>query len=83
MTIPALTDDLILTEPEARHLLRLSKLTLIRMRMRADKGGLPFVRLSAGRIGYLRRDLVSYLAAQRVGTLPDEPPSLTPRRKGG
>jgi hypothetical protein len=74
---PATIEDQVLTEPEARQLLRLSKVTLIRMRKLADKGGLPFVRLSAGRIGYFRRDIVGYLAARRVGTLPDEPASPT------
>jgi hypothetical protein len=78
----ATIDNSVLTEPEARHLLRLSKITLIRMRKLANQGGLPFVQLSPGRIGYFRRDVIAYLAARRVGTLPDEPPSATPPPKG-
>ena len=54
-----------LTEPEARQLLRVSKITLIRMRKLADKGGLPFVKLSPGRVGYLRRDVVGYLQSHK------------------
>lgn len=82
MPMPALVDDLVLTEPEARQLLRVSKITLIRMRKLADKGGLPFVKLSPGRIGYLRRDIIDYLAARRVGTLPGEPPAQAPGHHG-
>jgi hypothetical protein len=64
--------DWVLTEREARTLLRLSRVTLLRMRQLPDKGGLPFVQLSSGRIGYLRSDVRSYLAARRVGRLPGE-----------
>jgi hypothetical protein len=62
-------DEVVLTEPEVRQLLRLSKITLLRMRQREDRGGLPFVQLSPGRIGYLRGDLRAFLAARRVGSL--------------
>ena len=82
MPIPASVDDMVLTEPEARQLLRVSKITLIRMRKLADKGGLPFVKLSPGRIGYLRRDIITYLATRRVGTLPGEPPAKCPGHDG-
>jgi hypothetical protein len=82
MPIPVSADDLVLTELEARQLLRVSKITLIRMRKLADKGGLPFVKLSPGRIGYLRRDIISYLATRRVGTLPGEQPAQAPRQGG-
>jgi hypothetical protein len=68
----AIQDDAVLTEPEARQLLRLSKITLLRMRQLDDRGGLPFVQLSPGRIGYFRRDVLAYLAARRVGRLPNE-----------
>lgn len=64
--------DAVLTEPEARQLLRLSKITMLRMRQLPDQGGLPFVRLSPGRIGYFQRDVHAYLATRRVGCLPDE-----------
>lgn len=60
-------NNVVLTEPEVRRSLRLSKATLIRMRQRPDRGGLPFVQLSAGRIGYLDSDVRAFLAARRVG----------------
>lgn len=56
----------VLTEREVRQLLRLRKITLLRVRQRDDRGGLPFVQLSPGRIGYLRRDIDAYLAACRI-----------------
>jgi hypothetical protein len=62
-----LDDDAVLTEPETRKRVRLSKATLIRMRQRPDCGGLPFVQLSPGRIGYLWRDVKAYILARRVG----------------
>ena len=64
-------DEFVLTVPEVRQLLRLSKITLLRMRQRDDRGGLPFVQLSPGRIGYLH-DVRAYLAARRVGSLPEQ-----------
>jgi hypothetical protein len=64
--VPVLDDDTVLTEPEARKRLRLSKATMIRMRQSPDLGGLPFVRLSPKRIGYLWGDLKTYLEARRV-----------------
>jgi len=67
--------DAVLTEPEARQLLRLSKITLLRMRQLSDRGGLPFIQLSQARIGYFRRDVLAYLSRRRVGVLPDEAPS--------
>jgi hypothetical protein len=36
------------------------------MRQQPDCGGLPFVRLSEKRIGYLRRDVGAFLLARRV-----------------
>jgi hypothetical protein len=64
-------DDLcVLPESETRRLTGLSKFTLLRMRKLPDAGGLPFIRISAGRIGYLKRDLDAYLLARRVGSLP-------------
>jgi hypothetical protein len=62
----------VLTEQEARALLRLSKITLLRMRQLPDAGGLPFVQLSQSRIGYRLSDIDAYLAARRVGWLTGE-----------
>ena len=62
-------DYTVLTEAEVRQQLRLSKITLLRMRQRDDRGGLPFVQLSPGRIGYLRADVTAFLAARRVGAI--------------
>ena len=50
--------------------LNLSPATLGRMRQEPDCGGLPYVKLSANRIGYLRRDWRAFLAARRVGSSP-------------
>jgi hypothetical protein len=63
---PVLDDNSVLTEPETRKRVRLSKATLIRMRQSPDLGGLPFVRLSPGRIGYLWRDVKAYIEARRI-----------------
>ena len=65
-------EDAVLTVAETARLLGVSKFTLLRMRQRESCGGLPFVQLSPGRIGYLRRDVRAYLAACRVGALPDQ-----------
>jgi hypothetical protein len=65
-----LDDYAVLTEPEVRRLTGLSKITLLRMRKRDDCGGLPYIQLSPGRIGYMRRDTCAYLIARRVGSLP-------------
>ncbi len=64
-------DDLVLTAAETAQLLSVSTFTLLRMRQRDDTGGLPFVQLSPGRIGYSRRDVRAYVAARRVGSLPN------------
>ena len=42
-------------------------MTLLRMRQRPNAGGLPFVKLSQHRVGYLRDDLLAFLAVRRVG----------------
>lgn len=67
-------EDRVLTAAEAAKQLGLSRFTMLRMRRSPDAGGLPFVRLSQGRIGYRGRDIEAYLFARRVGHLPDEPP---------
>ena len=75
-------DDSVLTVAETARLLSVSKFTLLRMRQREGCGGLPFVQLSPGRIGYLRRDVRGFLVARRVGSLvrtKDELFLLTPR----
>jgi hypothetical protein len=63
---PALDDNTVLTEPETRKRVRLSKATLIRVRQSPDLGGLPFIQLSPGRIGYLWGDVKAYILARRV-----------------
>jgi hypothetical protein len=69
--LPALDDDTVLTEPETRKRVRLSKATLIRMRQSPDLGGLPFIQLSPGRIGYLWGDVKTYILARRVTSYGD------------
>lgn len=69
-------DYAVLTEAEVRQQLRISKITLLRMRQRDDRGGLPFVQLSPGRVGYLKADVQAYLLARRVGALPAESEQL-------
>jgi len=64
-------DEGVLTVAETARLLSVSKFTLLRMRQRGGCDGLPFVQLSPGRIGYLRRDVRDFLAARRIGTLPE------------
>lgn len=84
-------EDRVLTAAEAAKQLGLSRFTMLRMRRSPDAGGLPFVRLSQGRIGYRGRDIEAYLLARRVGRLPDKPtppqegqphPQLTPEVPG-
>jgi hypothetical protein len=67
-----LDDDAVLPETEVRQILGLSRITLHRMRQRDDCGGLPYVRLSPGRLGYLRRDVRAFIVARRVGKLPEQ-----------
>jgi len=62
--------DFALSPSQVAHILGLNKITLIRMRQRPDQGGLPFVQLSPGRIGYMRSDVQAYIAMRRVGSLP-------------
>jgi hypothetical protein len=84
-------EERVLTAAEAGELLGLSRFTMLRMRQLPDAGGLPFVQLSQGRIGYRSRDVTAYLVARRVGRLPGEPEPtqeqqprtrLIPRRRG-
>ena len=56
----------ILDTKAASQATSLSVITLKRMRRRADCGGLPWVRLSAGRVGYMESDIENYLTARRV-----------------
>jgi hypothetical protein len=60
------------------------------MRQQPDAGGLPFIQLSQGRIGYRLSDIEAYLTARRVGKLPGEaaePPkrhqAIRPATTGG
>ena len=59
--LSTLHDDAVLLEPEAREILRVSKVTLIRMR---HQGRVSFVRLSERRIGFRYGDLKRYLAGR-------------------
>jgi predicted DNA-binding transcriptional regulator AlpA len=61
--------EAVLSTREVSQALGLSTITIKRMRKLADRGGLPFVRLSPGRIGYLRNDVHAYIAARRVGNI--------------
>ena len=65
------SEDAVLTAAEAARMLGVSEFTLLRMRQRPNADGLPYVKLSPKRIGYIRRDLLAFLAARRVGVLPD------------
>jgi hypothetical protein len=69
-------DYSVLSPAETAQLLGLHKLTLLRMRQRDDCGGLPFVRLSSNRIGYVWVDVRAFLAARRVGSLPEPRPEV-------
>ena len=48
-------EDAVLTATDTARMLGVSKFTLLRMRQRPAAGGLPFVKLSPNRIGYVRR----------------------------
>jgi hypothetical protein len=67
---PASPEDTVMTPAETARMLGLSEFTLLRKRKESGAGGLPFVRLSQHRIGYIRRDVLAFLAARRVGALP-------------
>ena len=64
-------EDTVLTATDTARMLGVSKFTLLRMRQRPAAGGLPFVKLSPNRIGYVRSDVRAFLAARRVGALPE------------
>jgi hypothetical protein len=63
------TDDRVLAPREVCELLGLSIFTLTRLRQEPDAGGLPWVQLSAKRVGYRLGDVRAYLAARRRGSL--------------
>jgi hypothetical protein len=70
MSISTLSnEDAVLTAGDTARMLGVSKFTLMRMRQRPAADGLPFVKLSPNRIGYVRRDVLAFLAVRRVGTL--------------
>lgn len=64
-------EHLVMSATEVALMLGISQITLLRMRQRPSACGLPFVQLSQHRIGYLRADVLAYLAARRVGALPE------------
>ena len=68
--------EAVLSTREVSQALGLSIITIKRMRKLADCGGLPFVRLSSARIGYLRSDVHDFLAARRVGAAHPRPESV-------
>jgi hypothetical protein len=59
-------DVTVMSAADTARYLGVLKITLLRVRQRDARGGLPFVQLSPGRIGYLRRDVDAYLAARRI-----------------
>jgi hypothetical protein len=61
--------DRVLTVAETALMLGISEFTLLRKRQQPRGDGLPFVRLSANRIGYMLSDVRAFLAAHRVGSL--------------
>jgi hypothetical protein len=63
-------DDAVLTAAQVESFTSLGRFTLIRMRQRPNCDGLPYVQLSSNRIGYVRRDVMAFLAARRKGSLP-------------
>jgi hypothetical protein len=74
-------EDEILSPRETAKEIDLSEFTLMRMRQSPDAGGLPYVQLSPGRIGYRRGDIRAFLLSRRVGTLANEPPKALPFAK--
>jgi predicted DNA-binding transcriptional regulator AlpA len=68
-------DDRVLTPREVAGLIGLSLFTMLRMRQ--ANAGPPWVQISPNRIGYRLGDVKAYLAAQRVGALPNDP-DITP-----
>ena len=63
-------DDVIDPTSKVQQVLGVSKDTLERMRKLPNAGGLPFIRLSANRIGYRRGDWRAFIAARRFGAIP-------------
>jgi hypothetical protein len=68
-----LSDDHVVSEAETALILGVSRWTLARKRKEPDAGGLPYVKLSAARIGYTMGTIRAYQRARRVGRLPNEP----------
>jgi hypothetical protein len=69
-----LEDDIVLPVNVAEKVLGESRWTLARRRQEPAAGGLPYVKLSAQRIGYRLGDIRRFLWARRVGRLPNETP---------
>ncbi len=65
--------EAVLPAADVARMLGLSRHTLMRMRRRPQAAGLPFVKLSEGRLGYRRTDVEAFLRARRVGALPEAP----------
>jgi len=65
-------EDTVLSAADTARLLGVSKYTLLRMRQREGCDGLPWVQITPGRLGYMRRDVRAYLVARRVGMLPEQ-----------
>ena len=61
--------DRIVSADDAAKILGVHPHTLLRMCQSPDAGGLPWVKISAQRIGYRLGDIRSFIAARRVGTL--------------
>jgi hypothetical protein len=71
-------DERVLTAEETSVLLGVSVFTLLRKRQERGGGDLPWVRLSAKRIGYRLGDVKAWLLARRQGALPETPPEKPP-----
>src|SRR4051812_34951075 len=65
-------EDAVLSAADTARLLGVTKITLHRMRQREGCDGLPWVQVTPGRIGYMRRDVRAYLIARRRGALPEQ-----------
>jgi hypothetical protein len=70
--LTAIEADTVLDAPTTAKQIGMSPHTLWRMRQRSDAGGLPWVQLSAGRIGYRLGDIRRYLLSRRVGVAAGE-----------
>lgn len=62
----------VLSEDEASVYLNLAKSTLSKQRVYGGPDAIPFVKLGARRVGYLREDLDAWLASRRRTSTSDQ-----------